>query len=184
MKTLFFFCGTMLIAITSCRKTSLNTSPHPALEKRPITSAAMQKISSSGALVFTSHTDIDLATPGATQVNFCTGETLQIVSGTLQIDFHQTVNNNTLTLDQHTNIKDYKLVGTSSGVAYTGSSSSTGKNHVSLNNGVFIITETESVLLTAPGGKNNPRIKFDLHLTFTPQGTLTAFVDNFSTSCQ
>jgi hypothetical protein len=184
MKTLLLFCGMVLIAITSCQKSSLNPAASPAAVKKTLASAAMQNASPNGALVFNSHTDVDLATPGATQVNPCTGETLQIVSGTLQLDFHETVNNNTITFDQHTNVQNYKLVGVSSGIAYTGSGTSTTKEHASLNNGLFIITETESVLLTAPGGKNNPRIKFDLHLTFTPQGTLTAFVDNYSASCQ
>src|SRR5258708_40344611 len=105
MKTLLFFCGMMLIAVTSCQKTSLNAGTSPMPEKKSITSTAMQNVSSNGALVFTSHADIDLATPGASQANVCTGESLEIVSGTLQLDFHETINSNTLTLYQHANVK-------------------------------------------------------------------------------
>jgi hypothetical protein len=184
MKTLLVFCCMVLIAVTSCQKSSLNPVTSPAAQRKPLTSAAMQNVLSNGAFIFNNHIDIALATPGSVQVNPCTGESLQITSGTLQLDFHETINNNTLNFDQHANIQNYKLVGLSSGIEYTGSNNSTTKAHTSLNNGLFVVTETMSALLTTPGGQNNPRVKFDLHLTFTPQGTLTALVDNFSASCQ
>jgi hypothetical protein len=184
MKTLLTIFGIVLIMITSCQKSSLSPDTSTATGKKPMVSSTLQNTPSNGVFVLNTHADIDLATPGSLQVDACTGESLQVTSGTLHLDFHETINNNIITFEQHSNIQNYKLVGVSSGAQYTGNSTSVTKNQLSLNNGVFLIAETMSSLLTTPGRKNNPRIKFILHLTFNAQGTLTAFVDSFTTSCE
>ena len=168
--------GLLLLAATSCKKTDVA----PTAENPLITANA----SSNAAFSFNDQTDIDLTVPGYYEVNSCTGEHLHITSGTWHIDVHGVINNNKVSFDEHTNTLNYKLVSPTTGIEYTGSFASSNKYNVSFYNGLFISTQTLSVLLTTPGGGNNSLLKMDEHITVDANGKLTAWVDNLRSGCQ
>ncbi|HEX3383785.1 MAG TPA: hypothetical protein VHS53_01285 [Mucilaginibacter sp.] len=89
-----------------------------------------------------------------------------------------------MSITQHTNAQDFKLVGLITGATYTGSTTANQTYDASLVNGQFTTTETETVLMKTPGGKNNSLLRFDVHETVNAQGQLTANIDNFRFGCK
>jgi len=179
MKRLFTPCVLLLVISTSCQKSSLP----PATEHKPITSSALQA-GSNGAQTFNSQQDINLADAGVVEISACNGDVLQITGGTYHIVLHETVNKNDVLVDQHANTQDLKMVSTTTGVKYNGSSNSKTSDRFTFINGKLMITETESAIFTTPGGKNNSEVKFDLHETFDSQGNMKTTVDNFRFGCR
>lgn len=179
MNRFFTPCVLLLLMGTSCQKSTLS----PASQRKPMSSSTLQA-SSNGATTFNSQQDINLAGGGFVQISACDGDVLQITSGVYHIVSHQTINKNIITVDQHSNSQDLKMVSITTGAEYRGSSTSKISDHFSLTDGKLMITESESVMLTTPGSKNNSEVKFDLHETFDSQGNMTASVDNFRYGCK
>jgi len=135
------------------------------------------------AVSFNGQQNIDIASLGL-QASTCTGEPLQVVSGTYHIDVHGTINKNNLSGTQHTNALNFKLVGLGSGAVYIGSSSTNESFNTSLVNGKYVVTETQTILFTTAGGKNNSTISIDVHETINAQGQLNAYIDNLRFGCK
>lgn len=178
MKRLFTPCAMILLLGASCQKSSV--SP---VNNKPISALNLQT-ASNGTTAVNSSYSMDLAADGFIQFSDCNGDVLQITSGIEKFDLHETINNNNVSVDQHTNMQNFKLVDLTTGAQYSGSSTSHQNNNYSLTNGKVILTQTESVLLTTPGGKNNSEVKFDVHETVDAKGNITTFVDNYRSGCK
>lgn len=178
MKRLFTPCAMILLLGASCQKSSVSPTDH-----KPISVLNLQA-AGNGATAVNSKYDMDLAADGFVEFSACNGDALQIVSGIEKFDLHETINNNNISVDQHTNMQDFKLVDLTTGAQYSGSSTSHQNNNYSLTNGKLVLTQTESVLLTTPGGKNNSEIKFDVHETVDAKGSITTFIDNYRAGCK
>jgi hypothetical protein len=179
MKQLFLLCFGALMFITSCQKSAVI----PATEKKPIASSALQNISTNGTTSSDQKFDLNLASVGEAQSSPCTAELLKIVSGTYHANIHTVINNNKMSVTQHGNTSDFKLIGLISGTPYTASVNSNQHQDSSLINGSATIIITETTTVTTPGGHNNALIKFDLHETFDAHGNVTTTVDNVRTVC-
>jgi hypothetical protein len=179
MNRLFTPCVLLLLMGTSCQKSTVS----PASQRKPLYSSALQA-GLNGAATFNIQQDINLAGSGFVQISACDGDVLQITGGVYHIVSHQTINQNGITVDQHSNAQDLKMISTTTGARFDGSSTSKISDHFSFTNGKLTITESASVILTTPGPKNNSEIKFDLHETFDNLGNMTATVDNFRFGCK
>ena len=180
MKLSFTLCIGVLVVITSCQK---STVVAPTTEKKPVSSYELQGITTNTVTRFDNRFDVDLASQGVAQASPCTGEQLKIVSGIYHSDMRILINNKKLSITQHGSTSDYKLVGLTSGTAYTASVISDNREDIILINGSVTIVITESAVLTTPGGKNNSLAKFDLHETFDANGNIKTTVDNFRAVC-
>jgi hypothetical protein len=174
MKTIITACFTAtVIFLASCQKSAVN----PVSEKHM---PAFTAKSLSAASTSNDQQDFDMTTLGI-QVSGCTGEQLKVVSGIYHLDIHSVLNNNNLSVTEHVNAQNFKLVGAVTGTAYTGSVSYEQTFNTSLTDGKLVNKETQSILVSTPGGKNNVLIKIDVHVTLNNQGTLTVYIDNFRT---
>src|SRR5579872_2645850 len=162
MKQLFTLCIGVLMVITSCQKSTVV----PATEKKPVPSSELQGIKANAVTIFNNRFDLNLADVGVAQASPCTGEQLKIVSGIYHADMRILINSKKLSVTQHSNTSNYKLVGLTSGATYTASVISDNHEDIILINGSVTIVITESAVLTTPGGGNNSIAKFDLHETF------------------
>jgi hypothetical protein len=178
MKTTFICCIIML-SLVSCQKTSVA----PSSQRIPASFSSKTLLSVSSASSFNNQQDIDISSLGL-QASSCTGEPLQVVSGTYHIDMHGIINNNKLSIVQHTNAQNFKLVGMGSGATYTGSSTANESFNASLTNGSFVVTETQTIQCTTPGARNNSFVQIDVHETINAQGQLTAYVDHLRFGCK
>jgi hypothetical protein len=178
MKTTFICCIITLLLL-SCKKNSVDPSAKGITASPP----SKDRLSTNSASSFNSQQDIDMS-PLGLQVSTCTGEPLQVVSGTYHIDMHGTANNNKLHIIQHGNAKNFKLVGMGTGAIYTGSATSNESFDASLTDGTFVSKETQTVQFTTPGAKNNSTMQMDIHETINAQGQLTAYVDNLRFGCK
>ncbi|MGZ3778483.1 MAG: hypothetical protein ACXVI9_13300 [Mucilaginibacter sp.] len=179
MKTTIICCVAIVLFVSSCQKSSVNPS-----SERTQTSISSKTLSSiSSASSFNNQQDIDMSLLGL-QASTCTGEPLQVVSGTYHIDVHGTINNNKLSVIQHANAQSFKLVGLGTGATYTGSANINESFNASLTNGSYVVTETETILFTTPGAKNNSIVQIDIHETINAKGQLTAYVDNLRFGCK
>lgn len=177
MKTIITACFTAtVILLASCQKSAID----PASKKSTpaFTSKSLSSVSS--AVPYNAQQDFDMTTLGITATG-CSGEQLQVVGGIYHLDVHGVVNGNNLTALEHVNAQNFKLVGMATGTTYTGSVSYSQSFNVSFTDGKYISKETQSILLTTPGGKNNLLVKIDVHLTVNTQGMVTAIIDNFRT---
>ncbi|MBS1532419.1 MAG: hypothetical protein JSU01_19105 [Bacteroidetes bacterium] len=178
MKTTFTCCVITLFLL-SCQKSSVT----PVHEHGPISSHALQN-TANAAFTTNQQADIDLAGGGLFEFNLCNGDILRVVSGAEHIDLHEAFNQNNVSIGQHANIQSLKLVSVITGAEYRGSGTSNFSENFSRTTSKMVLTETESVITTTPGGKNNSVVKFDLHETIDSNGNLTSFVDNFRAGCQ
>lgn len=178
MKTTFTCCAIALFLL-SCQKTSVD----PSAESSTASILSKNLLSISNASTFHSEQNIDMTLLGL-QVSTCTGEPLTIVGGIYHIDIHGTANNNKLSIIQHANAQNFKLVGMGSGAVYTGSSTINESFNASLTDGSFIVTETQTILFTTAGAKNNSIVQIDVHETIDAKGQLTAYVDNLRFGCK
>jgi len=144
----------------------------------------MNPLAATNLSVYNNQMDIDLTTAGLVGLNSCTGELLTITSGIVHIDLHETINNTKLSLEQHTNTRNLKMVNPVNGAVYSGTSSSKVSENVSLLGGTVTLTQVNTAMFTTPGGKNNSEVKYDLHITFNANGNVTAQVDNFRSGCK
>lgn len=179
MKQLFILCFGALMIITSCQKSTVA----PAAEKKPVSSSELQAITSNATKSYDDRFDLNLAGVGVAQASPCTGELLKIVSGTYHSDTHVLITNKKISITQHGNTSDYKLIGLTSGAKYTASVIGNEHQDTSLINGSVTIIITESAVLTTPGGGNNSIAKFDLHETFDANGNITTTIDNLRAVC-
>jgi hypothetical protein len=102
------------------------------------------------------------------QATSCSGEQLQVASGIYHLDMHGVINGNSLTAVEHVNAQHFKLVGAATGTTYTGSVSYNQSFNTTFTNGKFVTKETQSILLTTPGGKNNVMVKRTFMKPLTP----------------
>jgi len=179
MKHSFTLSIGLLVVISSCQKSAIV----PAVEKKSVSSSELQGIPANAATSYHDRFDLNLADVGVTQASPCTGEQLKIVSGIYHADTHTIINNKKISITQHGNTSDYKLVGLTSGAAYTASVIDNQHQDASLTNGSVTIIITESAVLTTPGGGNNSIAKFDLHETFDANGNVTTTIDNLRAVC-
>ncbi len=179
MKQFFLLCFGALMVIASCQKSAVA----PATEKKAPSASELQSIATNATTSYDDRFDLNLASVGVAQASPCTGELLKIVSGTYHSDTHVLISNKKISVTQHGNTSDYKLVGLTSGAAYTASVIGNQHQDALLINGSVTIIITESAVLTTPGGKNNSIAKFDLHETFDAYGNVTITVDNFRAVC-
>lgn len=178
MKTIFTCCAIVLFLL-SCQKNSID----PSAGSTPATRSSKNLSSITGASSFNNQQNIDISLLGL-QASTCTGEPLQIAGGTYHIDIHGIANGNKLSIVQHANAQNFKLVGMGSGATYTGSSTTNETFDASLTNGSFVVTETQTILFTTPGSKNNSIVQIDVHETINANGQLTAYVDNLRFGCK
>jgi hypothetical protein len=165
-----------VLSLASCQKSAVN----PASEKSTPVLTTTSLASFNSATPYNDRQDLDLSTLGL-QATGCSGESLQVVSGTYHLDLHGLINKNTFSATEHVNAQSFKLVGMATGTTYTGSVSYNQSFNTAFTNGKFVAKETQSVLLSTPGGKNNVLVKIDVHLTLNSNGMLTASIDNFRT---
>jgi hypothetical protein len=177
MKTIFtnYFIF-IIIILASCQKSAVN----PASEKPAPAFTSKSLASFNAATPYNDKQDFDMTTLGI-QATSCSGESLQVVSGTYHLDMHGVINKNSISAVEHVNAQNFKLVGTATGTTYSGSVSYSQSFNTTFTNGKFVTKETESILLSTPGGKNNVMVKMDVHATLNANGTLTASIDNFRT---
>lgn len=174
-----FICFIIALSLLSCQKSSVDPSP----EKAAALPSSKNLTPISSASSFNSQQDIDISLLGL-QASTCTGEPLKVVSGIYHIDIHGTINGNKLSVTEHENAQNFKLVGMGTGAAYTGSSTINESFDASLTNGSFVTTETQTILFTTPGAKNNSVVQIDVHEAINAQGQLTAYVDNLRFGCK
>jgi len=175
MKTITSCFIVVFLFLVSCQKSAINPTsegPPPAFTSKSLSS-------------FSSATpyNIDMSSLGL-QITSCTGEQLQVVGGIYHLDAHGTINNNNLSVLQHANAQNFKLVGMVTGTTYTGSATINESFNTSFTNGKFVETGTQSLMLTTPGGKNNTVLHVDLHETIDGKGQLTAYIDNLRLECK
>jgi hypothetical protein len=170
-------CCIVALFLASCQKSTVD----PDRSSASFTTKNLAAINS--AMPFNSQQDIDISLLGL-RASTCTGEPLQVVSGTYHIDVHGTINGNKLSAIQHVNAQSFKLVGMGTGATYTGSAILNESFNASLTNGSFVVTDTETILFTTPGAKNNSIVQIDVHETINSQGQLTAYVDNLRFGCK
>lgn len=177
MKTTIITCCIIVsFFLISCQKSAVN----PVSEKSTPAFTSKSLASFNAAMPYNDQQDFDVSTLGI-QATSCSGEQLQAVSGIYHLDLHGVINGNNLTAVEHVNAQGFKLVGMATGTAYTGSVTYKQSFNVSFTDGKFVTKETQSILLTTAGGKNNLMVKIDVHVTVNSNGTMTAFIDNFRT---
>jgi hypothetical protein len=165
--------------LVSCQKSAVN----PASEGLPSGFTSKNLSSFNSATPYNSQENIDMSSLGL-QITSCTGEPLQVVGGIYHLDAHGTINNNNLSVLQHANAQNFKLIGMVTGTTYTGSATINESFNTSFTNGKFVETGTQSLMLTTPGGKNNTLLHVDLHETINGKGQLTAYIDNLRLECK
>jgi len=168
-------CFVIALALASCQKSAVNPDK-PSLSSKTLSSF-------NSAVPFNNQIDIDIAELGL-QVSTCTGEPLQVVSGTYHIDIHGVINQNKLSGTQHQNAQHFKLVGLGTGAAYSGSSTINESFDASFTNGKYVVTQTQTLLFTTAGGKNNSEVRIDVHETISANGQFSAYVDNLRFGCK
>ena len=112
----------------------------------------------------------------------CTSAALNF-SGMVHELFSQTANpNGGYHYHDHLNFDQFTAVDPVTGQQYTGFDQFDTHFNVSASVGY---TQTESILfrLTSKGAATNEMLKFLYHVTVTPDGTVTSFVDHFSITC-
>lgn len=178
--------GLLLFAITSCKKTDVaSANENPLLTSNTSASVA----SSSRVDLYKVHYDIDLSAPGWSEYNSCTGEVIKVISGIWHIDALETiiVPSNRYQYHFHTNVSNYKLINTTTGIEYTGSYTN---NFIVTAADVFVtgnpyeISGTLTVLLTTSGKGNNSKLIANFHITVDANGNYTILIDNYRAGCQ
>ncbi|MFI5160868.1 MAG: hypothetical protein ACHQHN_06300 [Sphingobacteriales bacterium] len=179
MKYFYILAIGAFTIITSCQKSAVA----PSTDKKPISSSQLQGKPISGTTSSDQKIELNLASFGVAQTSPCTAELLKIVSGTYHANVHTVINANKISVTQHGNTSDFKLVGMISGAPYNASVNSNQHQESSFTNGSSTIIITETTTVTSPGRGNNAVIKFDLHETFDANGNVTTTVDNMRTVC-
>ena len=177
MKTTITTCFIIaFLFLASCQKSAVNPVPGkstPAFASKNLASV-------NAGTPYNDKQDFDLSTLGIVAFG-CSGEQLQVVSGIYHLDVHGVINKNNFSAVEHVNAQNFKLVGMSTGTTYTGSVTYNQSFSTTFTDGKFITKETQSILLTTPGGKNNVMVKMDVHQTRNANGVFTASIDNFRT---
>lgn len=173
-------CTIVFLFLMSCQKSTVN----PVSGKLPSAFTSKNLSSLNTATPYNDKQDFDISTLGL-QATGCSGEQLQVVGGIYHLDVHGVINGNNLTVAEHVNAQNFKLVGAATGTTYTGSVTYNQSFNASFTDGKLVTKETQSTLLTTPGGKNNLMVKIDVHVTLNDKGVLTVYIDNLrSDSCK
>jgi hypothetical protein len=183
MKKIIVLFGMLALLISSCKKDSF-TNP---VQSRS-TNEVAQHASLNAAAPYKEQYDIDLA-DGYLEINSCTGELIDIVTGIWHISTHAVVtSSNRVMVKFHTNTSNYKLINLTTGTEYTGSYVSDDEltfNLANVDAFPFEETTTLKILLTTPGGGNNSTLKATYHITVDANGNFTAaWFDNWRFGCQ
>jgi hypothetical protein len=112
-----------------------------------------------------------------------TGEVVDL-SGSLHAVFSTTVNGNNVHFHVLFDPQGATGVGETTGVKYQG----TGETRFDLNADVvafpLVVTFVNNFKIIGQGPNNNLLVHENFHVTINADGTLTAFLDNFSFTCQ
>jgi hypothetical protein len=113
----------------------------------------------------------------------CTGELVHI-TGQGHYETHGSINKNRILTQSHFNVQGLKGIGLSSGTKYIGTETSNLVQNNALLGGSGTFTEVHSFKMVSAGSKNNLFLKSIVHLTFLPNGTVSAFKGDFRSGCQ
>jgi hypothetical protein len=136
------------------------------------------------ATSFTANTEIPISiTVFVSCANGGAGELVGI-SGSLHDLFHVTVSDSgAVHVKTHDNPQGVQGVGEITGVKYQG----TGVTQEHINEGSgglpFVFTFVNNFRIIGQGPDNNFTVHENTHVTINPDGTVTAFVDNFRVTC-
>jgi hypothetical protein len=169
-----FFIAAAQLSFTGPKETAVTSQPVSAtsksLKQPPAIAFTANEIVPVSIAVF-----VDCANGGA-------GEEV-ILEGNLHILFHVTINGNNVVTKTHFQPQGISGNGTITGDKYqaTGVTQEIAKS--SLVNGQANFTLVNNFRIIGQGPGNNFRIHENFHITVNANGTLTAFVDNFSAEC-
>jgi hypothetical protein len=110
------------------------------------------------------------------------GETV-LVSGTLHLQEHVTINNNRASLKIHAQPQGATGVGQITGDIYHGTGVTQEQDSIALTNGAFEFTFINNFRLIGPGPDNNMQTHQTIHLTINANGVVTALVGNINIDC-
>ena len=106
------------------------------------------------------------------------------LSGPLHVLFTFTVNGNNVSGTEHFQPQGISGTGETTGLKYQGTGHTSIQFKLSLVNGQFNQTFNNSFNIIGQGPNNNFTVHETIHFTFNANGTVTVFVDNFSTECR
>ena len=106
----------VLMVISSCKKTEVD----PVTSKSSATDVSQNTLKSADLVEHYRET-IDLSSPGWSEFNACSGGYIKITKGIWHVDMQFTVSEKKVTMIDHSNVSDYKLIDLTTGVEYTGS---------------------------------------------------------------
>jgi hypothetical protein len=106
------------------------------------------------------------------------------LSGNLHSVFSTTVNGNNIHMQFLFNPQGIVGVGETTGDKYQGTGETGGEFNASVNSFPFTLTITNNFKIIGQGPDNNLLIHENAHVTVNADGTVTAFHDNFSATCQ
>ena len=148
-----------------------------ALSLMPTTSAAgADAITTNDFVPFTLAAFVPCANGGAGEV--------VLLSGTLHIQNHITINGNRTTLKEHFQPQGVNGVGLTTGDSYNATGVTQETDTIPADNGAFEFTFINNFKIIGQGPGNNLLVHETTHVTVNPDGTVTTFVDNFSVECQ
>jgi hypothetical protein len=121
---------------------------------------------------------VQISIPVDTSIfNNCTGELVDLV-GTDHLIVHQTIQNNNINLNFSENFKDIVGTGETSGDSYA--TTSTLHDHVTVHKGQSVSAQ-QKIVMTGP--TTQLTIFLQLHITISANGTVSAFLDGFTSTC-
>jgi hypothetical protein len=114
----------------------------------------------------------------ATIFNDCTGENVHVV-GVYHLIVHQTIQGDHINLNFSENFQDVSGTGETSGDVY--STSSTLHDHITAHKGQTVSTQQKLVMTSIT---SQFTLLIQLHITINANGTVTAFLDALSSTCE
>jgi hypothetical protein len=118
-----------------------------------------------------------------TIANNCTGQRMDVVSGTIHTVIRGVVNDNRMSFGYTSNAQNVTLVA-ADGAVYHGNGVYTGSFNGSLNGTSFTVKEEIRFLLATAGKGNNTGAKISFHLTVNANGEVTAEVEDVTLFCR
>jgi hypothetical protein len=122
---------------------------------------------------------VQISIPVNTSIfNDCTGESVDIV-GTDHLIVHQTIQGNNINLNFSENFQSIVGTGEISGDLY--STTSILHNHITAHKGQTVSAQQKLVLT---GATTKLTVLMQLHITINADGIVTAFLDEFTSTCE
>jgi hypothetical protein len=106
-----------------------------------------------------------------------------LIEGTLHLQNHVTINNNRASIKVHAQPQGASGVGQTTGDVYRATGVTQEHDSIPLTNGAFEFTFINNFKIIGQGPDNNLLVHQTVHVTITPDGTVTALVDNTSVDC-